>query len=93
MQYLTLRIHEELVYQFWFSRETSTIWVVCPQIHEPSEFADRSSPDHTYLDNLGDTDALLEVMVFLSQYYPNATIECFSFCRSCPRVTQAAISL
>lgn len=72
------RIHEELVYQFWFPRETSTIWVVCPQIHEPGEFADRSSPDYTYLDNLGDTDALLEVMVFLSQYYPNATIERFS---------------
>jgi len=72
------RIHEELVYQFWFPRETSTIWVVCPQIHEKSEFANRSSPDYTYLDNLGDTDALLEIMGFLSQYYPNATIECFS---------------
>jgi len=72
------RIHEELVYQFWFPRETSTIWVVCPQIDEPGEFADRSSADYTYLDNLGDTDALLEVMVFLSQYYPNATIERFS---------------
>lgn len=72
------RIQEELVYRFWFPRETSTIWVVCPQIHEPGEFADRSSPDYTYLDNLGDTDALLEVMVFLSQYYPRATIERFS---------------
>ena len=61
-----------------FPRETRTIWVVCPQIHEPGEFAELSSPDYTYLDNLGDTDALLEVMVFLSQYYPNATIERFS---------------
>ena len=51
---------------------------MCPQIHEPGEFADLSSPDYTYLDNLGDTDALLEVMVFLSQYYPDATIERFS---------------
>ena len=72
------RIHEEFVYRFWFPRETRTIWVVCPQIHEPGEFAELSSPDYTYLDNLGDTDALLEVMVFLSQYYPNATIERFS---------------
>lgn len=72
------RIHEEFIYKFWFPRETSTIWVVCPQIHQPGEFADRSNPDYTYLDNLGDTDALLEVMVFLSQYYPNATIERFS---------------
>ena len=72
------RIHEELIYQFWFPRETSTVWVVCPQIHDPGEFADRSNPDYTYLDNLGDTDALLEVMVFLSQYYPHATIERFS---------------
>lgn len=72
------RIHEELVYRFWFPRETTAIWVVCPQIHEPGEYADRSSPDYTYLDNLGDTDALLELMVFLSQYYPKATIEQFS---------------
>jgi CHAT domain len=74
------RIHEELIYQFWFPRETSTIWVVCPQIHDPGAYADRSSPDYTYLDNLGDTDALLDVMVFLSQYYPKATIEHFSSC-------------
>lgn len=72
------RIQEELVYGFWFPRETSTIWVVCAQIQEPGEFADHSSPDYTYLDNLGDTDALLEVMVFLSQYYPKATIAQFS---------------
>lgn len=72
------RIHEELVYRFWFPRETSTVWVVCPQIHDPGEFANRSNPDYTYLDNLGDTDALLEVMVFLSRYYPSATIERFS---------------
>ena len=72
------RIQEELIYRFWFPRETSTVWVVCPQIHDPGEFANRLSPDYTYLDNLGDTDALLEVMVFLSQYYPNATIERFS---------------
>jgi hypothetical protein len=72
------RIHEELIYRLWFPRQTSTIWVVCPQIHQPGEFAERSSPDYTYLDNLGDTDALLEVMVFLSQYYPTATIEPFT---------------
>lgn len=72
------RIHEELIYQFWFPRETSTIWVVCPQIQEPGEYADKMSPDFTYLDNLGDTDALLDVMVFLSQYYPKANIEHFS---------------
>ena len=72
------RIHKELIYQFWFPRETSTIWVVCPQDHDPGDFADRSNPNYAYLDNLGDTDALLEVMVFLSQYYPNATIQSFS---------------
>ena len=72
------RIHEELVYRFWFPRETSTIWVVCPQDHDPSEYADRSNPDYTYLDNLGDEDALLELMVFLSRHYPNATIGHFS---------------
>lgn len=72
------RIHKELIYRFWFPRETTTIWVVCPQIHEPGEFAVRTSPDYTYLDNLGDTDALLGLMVFLSQYYPKATIGTFS---------------
>ena len=71
------RIREEMIFRFWFPRGTSTIWVVCPQDHDPSEYADRSSPDYTYLDNLGDQDALLELMVFLSRHYPNATIEHF----------------
>ena len=35
------RIQEELIFRFWFPRETSTIWVVCPQDHDPSEYADR----------------------------------------------------
>jgi hypothetical protein len=72
------RMLSQLVYEIWFPRDTNTIWVVCPKIHEPGEFADRSSPDYNYLDNLGDTDALLEVMVFLSRYYPSAIIERFS---------------
>lgn len=72
------RILEQLVYELWFPRDTATIWVVCPQDHNPGEFADRASPDYTYLDNLGDTDALLEIMVFLSRYYPKAFIEKFS---------------
>ena len=71
------RIREEMIFRFWFPRGTSTIWVVCPQDHDPSEYADRASPDYTYLDNLGDQDALLELMVFLSRHYPNATIEHF----------------
>jgi cellobiose-specific phosphotransferase system component IIA len=78
------RVLEELVYELWFQRDTTTIWVVCPQIHEPGEFAKRSSPDYTYLDNLGDTDALLEIMVFLSRYYPKASVEKFS-CEDLPR--------
>lgn len=66
------------IYTVWFPRDVSSIWVVCPQIEEPGEFAQPSSPDYTYLDNLGDTDSLLEVMVFLSRYYPSASIEKFS---------------
>lgn len=72
------RIQEELIFRFWFARGTSTIWVVCPQDHHPSEYAGRASPDYTYMDNLGDQDALLELMVFLSRHYPNATIAHFS---------------
>ena len=71
------RLQEELIFRFWFPRGTSTIWVVCPQNHEPGEYADPLSSDYTYLDNLGDQDALLELMVFLSRHYPNATIEHF----------------
>jgi hypothetical protein len=72
------RVLQELIYQIWFPRDTKAIWVVCPQINEPGEFADRTSADYTYLDNLGDTDALLENMVFLSRLYPKAVIEHFS---------------
>lgn len=70
----TSRILSEMVFALWFPRSTNTIWVVCPQIHHPGEFADRSSADYTYMDNLGDTDALLDLMVFLSRHYPTATI-------------------
>jgi len=72
------RVLEQLVYELWFPRDTPTIWVVCPQCHDAGEFAEPASPDYTYLDNLGDTDALLEIMVFLSRYYPKASIEKFS---------------
>lgn len=72
------RIQEELVYGFWFPRDTSTIWVVCPKDHDPGEYAEETNPDYTYLDNLGDQDALVEQMVFLSSRYPHATIEYFS---------------
>lgn len=72
------RVLEEMVYKLWFPRDTNTILVVCPQDPDPGEFADPSSPDYTYLDNLGDTDALLEIMVFLSRYYPKASLSKFS---------------
>ena len=72
------RVQEELIFQFWFPRGTSIIWVACPQDHMPSEYANRSNPDYPYLDNLGDQDALLELMVFLSRHYPNATIQHFN---------------
>ena len=62
---------------------------MCPQDHTPSEYADRSSLDYTYLDNLGDQDALLELMVFLSRHYPNATIRHFNS-GDLPMVTQVA---
>ena len=71
-------VPSHLIYSLWFPRDVKFIWIVCPQIEDPGEFADRSSPDYTYLDNLGDTDSLLEIMVFLSRYYPLASIEKFS---------------
>ncbi|MEQ8787434.1 MAG: hypothetical protein RIC55_14115 [Pirellulaceae bacterium] len=74
------RIREELIYQFWFPRGTASIRVVCPKIHEADElkYATLSSPDYTYLDNLGDTDALLELTLFLSRCYPKSNIDLFS---------------
>lgn len=42
---------------------------------EPGDYATPASVDLTYQGNLGDTDALLEAMVFLSRHYPKAQIE------------------
>lgn len=70
----TSHILTALVHTVWFPPATNSIRVVCPQVLQPSEFAVRSNPDYTYLDNLGDTDALLDLMVFLSRRYPNAVI-------------------
>lgn len=82
------RIAEELVYELWFPRDIDSITVVCPTIHDPGEFADPSSTDYTYLDNLGDTDALLEIMVFLSRFYPKAKIDKSSSADLKPRETK-----
>src|SRR6185503_5300346 len=40
-------ILEQSVYEVWFPRDTTTIWVVCPQCHDPGEFAKPSNPDYT----------------------------------------------
>ncbi len=63
-----------MVHKLWFPPGTTSIRVVCPQVLKPTAFAARSDPDYTYLDNLGDTDALLDLMVFLSRRYPSADI-------------------
>ena len=72
------RVPRKMIQSLWFPLGIDSIWVVCPQIHDPGEFADRRNPDFTYLDNLGDTDSLLELMIFLARNYPNARIEKFS---------------
>lgn len=74
----------ELAFSVWFPEDTTSIWVVCPQIPDPGEYAGVDSPDYTYLDNFGDTDALLEVLAFLSRLYPRAVIERFT-CGDLPR--------
>lgn len=56
----------------WFPADTRYIHVVSSNESIKTNFSHPSSPNYMYLDNLGDKDALLETMVFLSRFYPRA---------------------
>ncbi len=58
----------------WFPASTRLVHVVCPTESEKTSFADAMSPNYSFIDNLGDRDALLDLMIFLSRNYSRADI-------------------
>jgi len=59
---------------FWFDPAVSEIHVICAPEPERTRFANQSSTDYLYVDNLDDRDALYEVSTFLSRAYPDAKL-------------------
>jgi hypothetical protein len=62
----------------WFGEEAHDLHVVGPPEHQKSEFANPSAPNYIYIDNLGDRDSLLEVLMFLSKHYPRSILYKYS---------------
>ncbi len=60
--------------KIWFPDDVSTIHVVTSSEADKREFASPESDNYMFLENLGDKDALLEVMTFLNRNYRNVDI-------------------
>ena len=65
------------IYEFWFPRKTTEIIIVTSQEPEEKKSVDAFTTSETYsfLDNVGDKDALLDTGMFLSRHYPKARIK------------------
>lgn len=59
---------------FWFQGEPAEIHIICAPEPERTRFAEATSADYLFVDNLEDRDALFEVSNFLSRSYPKAKI-------------------
>ena len=64
------------IYDFWFPRKTTEISIVTSQENAGKRSIDAITTSETYsfLDNVGDKDALLDTGMFLSRHYPKARI-------------------
>ena len=57
--------------KIWFPHNSGIIHVVTSSESDKREFASPDSDNYMFLENLGDKDALLEVMTFLNRNYRN----------------------
>lgn len=61
-------------FDFWFPADTAEIYVVASPADEKVQDAQLASRNYAFMDNLGDRDAILEIVKLLSKYYPKAHI-------------------
>jgi hypothetical protein len=61
-------------YDFWFPADTAEIYIVASPADEKVQDAHLASRNYAFMDNLGDRDAILEIVKLLSRFYPNAHI-------------------
>ena len=53
---------------------TEPIYVIAPYSSLTSQFRERSSPNYVFIDNLGDRDSLLELVITLARLFPFSPI-------------------
>lgn len=68
-----------LFYKLWFPKDTQNISIVVSPEPEKPQDANLLSHNYGFMDNVGDKDAILEIIKFLSKHYPNTNI---SICSS-----------
>jgi hypothetical protein len=65
---------ERMFYDFWFPLNTKEITIVAsPEAVKPYD-ADLLSHNYGFMDNVGDKDAILEIVKLISRYYPETNI-------------------
>jgi len=64
--------------KIWFPNNSDIIHVITSTESEKREFASLESDNYMFLENLGDKDALLEVMTFLNRNYRNLKLPMYS---------------
>jgi len=64
--------------KIWFNNNPETIHVVTSSENDKREFASPESDNYMFLENLGDKDALLEVMTFLNRNFRNVKLQMYA---------------
>jgi hypothetical protein len=64
--------------KIWFNNNPQTIHVVTSSESDKREFASLESDNYMFLENLGDKDALLEIMTFLTRNYRNVKLPMYA---------------
>lgn len=64
--------------KIWFNNNPQTIHVVTSSEANKREFASPESDNYMFLENLGDKDALLDIMTFLNRNYRNVRLPMYA---------------
>jgi hypothetical protein len=68
---------ESLLYDFWFPKSATDIIIVTSEENSEKKSVDArtTSENYSFLDNVGDRDALISAGMFLARHYPKAKIK------------------
>lgn len=66
---------KSMFYKLWFSKKTQSIVIVVSPEEDKPQDANIYSRNYGFMDNVGDKDAILEIVKLLSKKYPKAELD------------------